>query len=135
MISSAPSTNLSWSVSSIRSIKSPPSCFAIRYAYNAVRRLPTCILPVGLGANLVLTLLMVFLLIFKTGVCGFHPIPHYHENYTRTITYFQVLFPENSFIISLTSSILLHFHAFSPQNKSACSVSPNAACTNASVMQ
>ena len=46
------------SVSSIRSIKVPSSCFAIRYAYRAVRRFPTCIRPVGLGANLVFTLLI-----------------------------------------------------------------------------
>ena len=29
-------------------MKSPPSCLAIRYAYKAVRRFPTCIRPVGL---------------------------------------------------------------------------------------
>ena len=59
MISSAPSTKRSWSVSSTRRRKSPPSCFAIRYAYSAVLKLPTCILPVGLGANLVLTFLLI----------------------------------------------------------------------------
>ena len=32
---------------------------AIKYAYNAVLRFPTCIRPVGLGANLVLTLLII----------------------------------------------------------------------------
>ena len=47
-------------LASILKIKSPPSCFVMRYAYNAVRRFPTCILPVGLGANLVLTLLIAF---------------------------------------------------------------------------
>src|SRR5699024_6243143 len=39
----------------IRSMKSPPACLAIRYAYSAVLKFPTCILPVGLGANLVFT--------------------------------------------------------------------------------
>ena len=34
----------------------PPSCLAIRYVYRAVLKFPTCIRPVGLGANLVLTL-------------------------------------------------------------------------------
>ena len=31
----------------------------MRYAYNAVLKFPTCILPVGLGANLVRILLMI----------------------------------------------------------------------------
>ena len=56
MISVAPSTKRSWSVSSIRSRKSPPSCLVIRYAYRAVLKLPTCMRPVGLGAYLVLNL-------------------------------------------------------------------------------
>ena len=53
----------SWSVSSILRRKSPPSCFAIKYAYSAVLKLPTCIRPVGLGANLVRILSAIFLLI------------------------------------------------------------------------
>ena len=40
-------------------MKSPPACLVIRYAYNAVRKFPTCILPVGLGANLVLIFVMI----------------------------------------------------------------------------
>src|SRR5699024_463553 len=37
----------------------PPWDLATRYSYRAVRRLPTCIKPVGLGANLVLTVAIV----------------------------------------------------------------------------
>ena len=59
IISVAPSTKRSWSVSSIRRMKSPPSCFAIKYSYNAVLKLPTCIRPVGLGAYLVLIFAIV----------------------------------------------------------------------------
>ena len=41
----------------------------------------------------------------------------------------------NSAIISATCSIFSHRHAFSPQNSSASSVSPFAACTSALVIQ
>lgn len=41
----------------------------------------------------------------------------------------------NSAIISVTCSIFSHRHAFSPQNSSASSVSPLAACTSALVIQ
>lgn len=41
----------------------------------------------------------------------------------------------NSAIISVTCSIFSHRHAFSPQNSSASSVSPFAACTSALVIQ
>lgn len=41
----------------------------------------------------------------------------------------------NSAIISATCSIFSHRHAFSPQNSSASSISPFAACTSALVIQ
>lgn len=55
MTSVAPSTRRFWSVSSMRRIKLPPAWRAIRYVYRAVRRFPTCMYPVGEGANRVRT--------------------------------------------------------------------------------
>ena len=49
--------------------------------------------------------------------------------------FFIFFFHANSAIISATCSIFSHRHAFSPQNSSASSVSPFAACTNALVIQ
>ena len=48
---------------------------------------------------------------------------------------FVFLSQANSAIISATCSIFSHRHAFSPQNSSASSVSPLAACTSALVIQ
>lgn len=48
---------------------------------------------------------------------------------------FVFLFHANSAIIFATCSIFSHRHAFSPQNSSASSVSPFAACTSALVIQ
>ena len=48
---------------------------------------------------------------------------------------FVFLSHANSAIISATCSIFSHRHAFSPQNSSASSVSPFAACTSALVIQ
>ena len=49
----------SLSVSSMRSIKQPPSFLARSQLNSAVRVLPMCIWPVGLGANLTLMLFIV----------------------------------------------------------------------------
>ena len=48
---------------------------------------------------------------------------------------FVFLSQANSAIISATCSIFSHRHAFSPQNSSASSASPLAACTSALVIQ
>ena len=53
--STAPSTFLAWSVSSMRTMNEPPVARASSQLKRAVRMLPRCGPPVGLGANLTLT--------------------------------------------------------------------------------
>ena len=55
MSSVAPSICRVWSVSSRRKMNFPPAFRAMSQVYRAVRRLPTCIYPVGDGAKRVRT--------------------------------------------------------------------------------